>query len=85
MVTSADLILTMTDAHKRRIQAIYNERANNLFTLKEFAQSNRSVPGGERDVQDPFGGDMSVYRETATELELYIRRTIDRIKKDGQA
>ncbi|MDR6999372.1 low molecular weight protein arginine phosphatase [Neobacillus niacini] len=73
----ADLILTMTDSHKDAILINHPESAAKLFTLKEFA--------GEtvyHDVSDPYGGNISIYRETFQELEQLIDRVIEKLTKN---
>ncbi|MED1469071.1 low molecular weight protein arginine phosphatase [Bacillus salipaludis] len=72
----ADLILTMTGSHKGAILNYYPESAAKLFTLKEFT--------GEtifQDVSDPYGGNVSIYRETFQELEKLIDIVIEKITK----
>ena len=73
----ADLILTMTESHKGAILNYYPESAAKLFTLKEYT--------GEtifQDVSDPYGGNVSIYRETFQELEQLIDRVIEKITKN---
>ncbi|OIK16100.1 hypothetical protein BIV60_06440 [Bacillus sp. MUM 116] len=72
----AELILTMTNSHKDAILNYYPEAAPKLFTLKEFAGETVS-----HDVSDPFGGNVSIYRETFQELEILIDRLIEKITK----
>ncbi|MED3561680.1 low molecular weight protein arginine phosphatase [Bacillus xiapuensis] len=72
----AELILTMTNSHKDAILNYYPEAASKLFTLKEFAGETVS-----HDVSDPFGGNVSIYRETFQELEILIDRVIGKIMK----
>ena len=54
----ADVILTMTEAHKMLIS---NMAEGKVFTLMEYA-------GGEGDISDPYGGDLEEYEETADEI-----------------
>ena len=64
MIENADLILTMTKAHK-----MYLPQSDNIKTLSEFA-------GAGGDVSDPYGGDIEVYRKCAAQ----IKELIDVIK-----
>lgn len=69
----ANLVLTMTTAHKQLIMQAYPFAADKIFTLKEFVR-----PYGSHDVSDPFGGDVNMYRQTFLELtqltnELHIK------------
>lgn len=58
LINMADVILTMTNAHKQLIAQMAPEK---VFTLSEYA-------GGETDIIDPFGGDIEEYRITAREI-----------------
>ncbi|MCG3086329.1 low molecular weight protein arginine phosphatase [Sporosarcina cyprini] len=63
----ADLILTMTEGHKQAVLHRFPVAVGKLFTLKEYTK-----PDGDLDVQDPFGGNLLVYRETFEELTVYM-------------
>jgi protein-tyrosine-phosphatase len=58
LINMADLILTMTEAHK---QLIINYAPDKIKTLLEYA-------GDEGDISDPYGGDLEEYEETANEI-----------------
>lgn len=58
LIEQADVILTMTAAHKMIVEGMAKGK---VFTLAEYG-------GGEGDVPDPFGGDMEEYKETAEEI-----------------
>lgn len=72
----ADLVLTMTEGHKHAILSQFPARKDAVFTLKEHvsedAQSEQSFPS--KDVSDPFGGPVDVYRQTFIELQSLIRK-----------
>ncbi len=57
-VEDADLILTMTDGQKMMIAQLAPDK---IFTLGEFS-------GNDYDITDPYGGDLTEYRETAEEI-----------------
>jgi len=61
-VRAADVVLTMTAAHKRAVAAMLPEAAGKVYTLAEYA-------GEEADVADPIGGDEEVYERCAAEIE----------------
>lgn len=76
LIDMADVILTMTNTHKN---AILPYAPDKVFTLKEYV-------GEKGDVADPYGGDESVYRLTAVELnELLIKlaEAVDDNTKNG--
>lgn len=58
LIGMADVILTMTSAHKMLIE---NMAKDKVFTLLEYA-------GGEGDIPDPYGGDEEEYEEVADEI-----------------
>jgi protein-tyrosine-phosphatase len=73
LVESADLILTMGPHHLERVQAL--GAGDTAYLLTAYPQH-----GGEgRGISDPIGGDLDVYRATADELEVEIRRVFDRL------
>ncbi|MFC5589175.1 low molecular weight protein arginine phosphatase [Sporosarcina soli] len=68
----ADLILTMTEAHKSALLHVNPAVERKTFTLKGFVQAEK-----DGDVYDPFGGDLETYRHTFTELS----RIIDQLEQ----
>lgn len=60
----ADLVLTMTSAHKHLLVSTYPFIADKTFTLKEYTR-----PFGSHDVSDPFGGNIQSYQKTFNELK----------------
>ena len=56
----ADYIFTMTKAHKDLIDSAFPSFSDKVFSISDFA----SCP----DISDPYGGDLSVYRECAAEI-----------------
>ena len=65
----ADLILTMTSAHKEMVLRTYAEAKNKTYTLKEYV-----TPYSSQDVFDPFGGDLQTYKQTFQELNRLIEQ-----------
>lgn len=70
----ADLILTMTTAHKDRILATYPHAASRVYTLNEYAQMETSP-----DIADPFMGGDDAYRRAFKEIDAAVRKVIDRL------
>lgn len=58
LLKQCDLILTMTEAHKRLLEPLASGK---VYTLLEYA-------GGNGDISDPYGGDLEEYEETAQEI-----------------
>lgn len=73
IVEAQDLILTMGPHHRERAEALGGE--GKTFLLVEYATHGAE----ERAISDPFGGDLSGYRETAEDLDALIRRVVDRL------
>ncbi|HKW40054.1 MAG TPA: low molecular weight protein arginine phosphatase [Gemmatimonadales bacterium] len=76
LVESADLILTMARHHRARVDELGGE--GRVFVLGEYAGRE----GDDAEVSDPFGGDLDVYRGTATELEALLQTAVERIGKE---
>ena len=73
LVRSADLILAMGPHHLERIEALGG--AGRAYLLSDYASHGTS----SRAISDPIGAELDVYRATADELEIEIRRVLDRI------
>ena len=71
-VDEADLILAMTRRHADIVASDLKRSAGKVHLLSEMA-------GKPHDIQDPYGGSLSEYRRTATELEDLIERGYARI------
>lgn len=72
----ADLILTMTAAHKQLLLQAYPFAANKTYTLKEYAR-----PYGSQDVSDPFGRDVHIYRQTFIELKTLTNELAEKLNE----
>ena len=76
LADSADLILTMSHAHRQRVLAVATE--DKAQVLGEYA--GRS--GEEVEVPDPFGGDLADYRETYHRLESMLDAVLERVARE---
>jgi protein-tyrosine-phosphatase len=72
LLQNFDLILTMEKEHKKWLIAQYGEFADRIFMLSEMV-------GEEVDIQDPIGGELSDYAETAQLLEHILTEGLERI------
>lgn len=78
LVEEADLILTMTRAHKGRLLSFFPELTEKVFTLKEYTYDPELDGESEFnfDVADPFGMPVEVYEKCAAEMEVYLQRLL---------
>lgn len=80
-VQAADLVLTMTESHKRAVAGMAPAAAEKVHTLAEYA-------GGGQDVSDPFGGSEEIYEACAAEIERLVDKAWQKIAllagKNGQ-
>ncbi len=76
LVAAADLILTMSRSHLARSVALGG--AGKTFLLGEFGGTGRVA-----EISDPFGADVSVYRETLAELGLLTDTVARRLAEPG--
>jgi protein-tyrosine-phosphatase len=73
MVAESDLVLAMSPQHLERVQLLGGGTGAYLLT----AYPAPGVQG--RTIADPVGAELEVYRATADDLELEIRRVFDRL------
>ncbi|WP_226671467.1 low molecular weight protein arginine phosphatase [Metabacillus litoralis] len=77
LVEWATVILTMTNSHKQSVIDHYPEAGRKTFTLSEYV----SDPSEEkRDITDPYGGPLTLYRQTLADLEVLIVKLKDKLK-----
>jgi protein-tyrosine-phosphatase len=73
LVKSSDLILTMSGHHRARVSELGGE--DKVHVLGEYA--GRDEAGSE--VTDPFGSDLTSYRQTFEELQELIGGVVSRV------
>lgn len=78
LISSSDLILTMSPHHLERVEAMGGKGKAQLLT------AYASGGADERPINDPFGGDLEVYRSTFEELEETIGRALDRLMSEQE-
>lgn len=78
LLSTADLILTMTARHKTQVLEMAPGLAGRVYTLSEYAGSSSEVP-------DPFGGSVEDYVRTADMLEKLLQRVVERLVKEGRS
>lgn len=70
LIRHADVILTLTSAHRQSIVRRWPEAASRALTLRT----------DEGDVDDPIGGPPEVYRQCSTQIEEALRRRIQQME-----
>jgi protein-tyrosine-phosphatase len=73
IVSEADLIFVMTPSHSEQVKQMGGR--GKVHVLDEYA----SGAAGD-GISDPYGGDLSAYRETADALEVHLEKVFDRLK-----
>ncbi|MBE4907760.1 low molecular weight protein arginine phosphatase [Bacillus luteolus] len=71
----ATYIFTMTTQHKFLIAERFPDAIEKTFSLKEFVEDVQA------DVVDPFGGPVTIYRQTYEELNQLIEKLIRKLNK----
>lgn len=74
LLGEADFVLTMTKSHKNTINSLYPDFSKKVFTLKEFIGENG-------DINDPFGGDINIYRNSASQIKDAINKLFIKLKE----
>ena len=77
-VKEMDLILCATMSHKKILLQMYPELEDKIYTIKEYAYDGEIR---DKDISDPWGFDITVYRRCAAELTDSIDKILDKIKK----
>lgn len=75
LVEEADLVLTMTESHRRQVLNLLPDAQGKVFTLGEFA----GVPG---DIADPYGSPVDNYRRCAEEIKALIRKVLQKLNNE---
>ena len=71
MIKKADLILTMTEAHKREVLKLLNNEKKDIFTIKEFA-------GSKGDIEDPSMKEIEGFRKARDDIIKYLKLGLKR-------
>ena len=80
-VRDMDILLCATVSHKRILYQMYPELAEKIFTIKEFAYGENIK---DKDINDPWGYDITVYKHCAKELVDSINMIVNKLKNDNE-
>lgn len=72
MLARADLVLTMTSGHKEALLVEFAEARGKTFMLSEMS-------GFPVEIADPVGQSLERYRETARDIDMFIRNGLSAI------
>lgn len=78
MIESANLILTMTEGHRRNVILLHPELKDKIFTINEYAYQD-DIQKSKNDIVDPYGKNKEEYTKCAKELEEALKRVLERI------
>lgn len=67
MIEQSDLILVMSEKHKQFFNQFNSDK---IHTIGEFI-------GTDEEIKDPYGGDLSVYQDTAFQLYSALEKVMD--------
>lgn len=74
-IKDSDLILTMTESICDYLKRVYPTYENNIYSLNSFV-------GIEGEILDPYGGTLSVYKNTFEQLKNSIILLLNKLKED---
>lgn len=82
----ATIILTMTESHKLMLLQAHPQYNEKIFTLIEYVSAPVSEDGYsvKKDIADPFGGSIDIYRKTVSELEYYINHLTNKLNSKSE-
>ncbi|WIV12203.1 low molecular weight protein arginine phosphatase [Proteiniborus sp. MB09-C3] len=81
MIDNADLILAMTNDHKRAIISINDKSIHKTFTLTEFAYENMEK---HRDIRDPYGAPVEEYEKSLMEIKNALINIIEKLAEKNE-
>lgn len=74
-IENYDLVFTLTENHKRIVLERFPSLNNKVFTLKEYVNNKEKY----KNIDDPWGLDLSVYNSTAKEISENIDKILEMI------
>ncbi len=78
LTEEAELILTMTAAHKEQVLQLFPAAQGKVYTLLQFGH------GQAGDVADPYGGDINTYRLAAAQIRRVLNGVISRLSEKNR-
>lgn len=78
-IEEMDLILCATHAQMTTIEYEYPNIDHKVFTMKEYVNGPETT---DKDIEDPWGYPMDVYRKCAKQINEVIVKLIEKIKEE---
>lgn len=72
LVQDFDLLVTLTEGHKEAVQVEYPHISERVFALNELS-------GAEDGIEDPYGGPLEEYQQTAEKIDHLLEDGMERI------
>ena len=80
LASEADMIIGMTHGHVEMVNLMYPQAAEKTFLLRDF---DDSLPLHEREVADPLGGTLEIYRLCRDQIRDGIDSLLNSIQKNN--
>jgi len=80
LASEADMIIGMTHGHVEMVNIMHPHAAEKTFLLREF---DDSLPLHEREVADPLGGSVEIYRQCRDQIRNGIDSLLNSIQKNN--
>lgn len=80
LIKKADLILTMTQRHRDMILIMDPGARGKVYTLIEYTNEGQEGQS-DLDIQDPFGGSIEVYRQSAAQIKKALEILVEKLVK----
>lgn len=80
LIHKADLILTMTQRHRDMVLIMNPGARGKVYTLIEYTNEGQGNKG-DLDIQDPFGGPIEVYRQSAAQIQKALKVLMEKLVK----
>ena len=80
LAAEADMIIGMTHGHTEMVNLMFPHAAEKTFLLREF---DDSLPLHEREIADPLGGSLEIYRQCRDQIREGIDSLLESIQKNN--
>lgn len=80
LIDDADLILVMTDDHKRQLLARFPRAANKTFIFKEYADETDK----SGNIADPAGYGPDKYRQVLEDIRSSVKKLVNKLKEGSR-